>query len=206
MEKYGRLTIIRLIDVAQDKRKRFLCECDCGTQTIVFAENLLSGHTKSCGCLKREIIAGGAHKTHGLSGTRIYRIWKGMRKRCNNPNDSNYSKYGGRGIKVCPEWDSDFLSFYYWAMENGYDDSLSIDRIDNNGGYFPSNCQWENETRQANNRRNNRIVTIGEESHSIVEWSKIVGISTALIYKRIRDGTTEAEAIMKPKGINQWRR
>lgn len=205
MEKYGRLLIIRPIVMPDDDRKRFLCRCDCGTETVVFAENLYSGHTRSCGCLKREIIKDGAHKTHGLSNTRIYRIWKGMRKRCRNPNDSNYSRYGGRGIHVCcPEWDSDFLSFYCWAMENGYNDSLSIDRIDNNRGYYPDNCQWSNDSEQANNRRNNHMVTIDGESHSIVEWSKIVGISTVLIYKRIRDGMTETDAIMKPKGINQW--
>lgn len=204
MGKYGRLTIIRPLDVADDKKRRFLCRCECGIQTVVLAENLLSGHTKSCGCLKREIIGAGAHTTHGLSKTRIYRIWKGMRKRCRNPNDSNYPKYGGRGIRVCPEWDSDFLSFYFWAMESGYNDSLSIDRIDNNKGYSPDNCQWSNETKQANNRRSNRLATIDGETHSIIEWSKIYKISTVTIYKRIRQGMSETEAITTPRGVNQW--
>lgn len=204
MKKYGRLTIVRQLDISEDGKKRYLCKCECGKETIVFAENLLSGHTKSCGCLKKEIIEAGAHTTHGLSKTRIYRIWKGMRKRCKNPNDSNYHKYGGRGIKVCSEWDSDFLSFYYWAMENGYDDSLSIDRIDNNKGYSPDNCQWSSEARQANNRRSNHLVTIDNKTHSINEWSKIVGISTVVIYKRIKQGMTEVEAITKPRGVNQW--
>src|SRR5206468_9297058 len=89
---------------------------------------------------------------HGMKGTRLYTIWKGMRYRCLNPNNCNYHNYGGKGIAVCEEWQSSFLSFYNWSMENGYSDTLSIDRIDNNGNYEPSNCKWSNHSEQQINR------------------------------------------------------
>lgn len=202
--KYGRLTIIKPIII--NKRKCFLCKCECGKETIVLASNLFSGHTESCGCLKKAIIENGAHTIHGLSKTRIYRIWKGMRKRCQNPNDYGYYKYGGRGIEVCPEWNENFLAFYYWAIEHGYNDTSSIDRIDNDKGYSPDNCRWSDASTQANNRRSNHLVSIGGEIHSIAEWSKIVGISQVTIYRRMRQGMSEEEAITKPRGVNQWKR
>lgn len=120
-------------------------------------------------------------KTHGLTGTRIYRIWKCMRTRCNNPNRKDYKNYGGRGIKLCPEWDN-FLNFYEWAMANGYDDSLTIERIDVDKGYEPNNCCWITNKEQAKNKQDTLRLIYKGKPISAIELSKITGISKNTIY------------------------
>ena len=131
------------------------CSCDCGNVIRVSGIKLTNGHTRSCGCLRREGTRKASY-THGLSNTRLYRIWGNLKTRCLNPNSDNYEYYGGKGISVCNEWLHDFKAFYDWAMENGYADDLTIDRKDSDGDYCPLNCQWitqsENAIR-ANNKR-----------------------------------------------------
>lgn len=135
---------------------------------------------------------------HGMSHTRLFKSWVHMRERCYNPKDKRYSQYGGRGITVCDEWKNEFLPFYEWAMANGYDDNLTIDRIDVNKGYCPQNCRWADMRTQQNNRSNNHRLEYKGENHTINEWSRLVGIRRQTILRRIKDGWSVEDALTKP--------
>ena len=125
---------------------------------------------------------------HGMSHSRLHHIWNAMTQRCSNPKAISYKYYGGKGITVCDEWKSSFKSFYEWAMANGYADNLSIDRIDSNGNYEPSNCRWTTNKEQQNNTSYNHRLTYCGETHNITQWAEIIGISRMALYNRIRRG------------------
>lgn len=139
------------------------------------------------------------HLKHGMRHTRLYNIWRSMRQRCSNPNCINYHNYGGKGIKVCDEWNK-FEIFYEWAMANGYTEELTIDRIDVNGNYEPSNCKWSSYKEQANNKTNNRQIEFNGESHTLGEWSAIKGIKLATIWNRLKCGWSVEEALTRKVG------
>lgn len=149
--RFGRWIVLsQSQDVGNRKQIKWNCRCDCGSVKSVQAESLKNGASRSCGCLAREA----AHaKTHGMSKSRIYRIYRHMLNRCGNDKVDSFPLYGGRGIAVCAEW-GNFEEFYKWSQANGYADNLSIDRIDNNKGYGPNNCQWSSVVDQARNKRN----------------------------------------------------
>ena len=125
---------------------------------------------------------------HGKRHTRIYNIWRSMRQRCNNPNANRYYRYGGRGIKVCEEWENSFTAFYEWAVAHGYADNLTIERKNPNGDYEPSNCCWETYKKQANNKQNSRYITYNGKTYTLAEWADLTGIKKATIWARLKKG------------------
>lgn len=161
------------------RKTAWLCICDCGRRTTVAAENLVTGHTRSCGCSARK---------HGYARKeRLYAIWVGMRQRCRDKKAKNYPHYGGRGIAICPEWD-DYAAFREWAVSAGYQDDLTIDRIDVNGNYCPENCRWATVKDQANNTTRNRVITYRGEKMSMSRWAERLGISYEAMNRRIHRG------------------
>lgn len=183
-QRFGRLTVLNRAPDFGSGRKRvtmWRCQCDCGKTIDVRAHALRNGHTRSCGCLVPESHV----RTHGDSSSRLHRIWSAMKQRCKNPKSSAFDCYGGRGIRVCPEWDESYESFQVWAIANGYRDDLTIDRIDVNGNYCPENCRWVDMPTQSNNRRSSARLEYNGESHTIREWAEITGISDGTIRTRI---------------------
>ena len=166
------------------------CQCDCERKTIaiVRGDTLKLGQSTQCIYCARTIAAKEASKVlsiHKERYTRLYGIWAGMKNRCNNPNVPSYADYGGRGIIVCDEWKDSYETFRDWANANGYIDSLTIDRIDVDGDYEPSNCRWVTPKEQSNNRRSNKLITFNGETHNIHEWSEIIGINYHTLYNRL---------------------
>ena len=182
-ERYGRLTVVKE-DGKKGKNLLWLCKCDCGRYIHAIAYNLKNGHTKSCGCFAKEIKSE-VHSTHRGSSSRLFRVWQHMISRCSNKNVIGFKNYGGRGISVCEEWKKSYESFRDWSILHGYSEKLSIDRIDVNGNYEPSNCRWVNAKVQANNKRNNRLLTYMGKTQTLSQWSEEVNIPSITIKARI---------------------
>lgn len=186
-KKFNMLTVICL-----DSRNPvyWKCKCECGGITRVTTGNLTHGRVKSCGCLSHV-----GNPTHHLSHTKLYGKYAGILRRCYNKNEKSYKNYGGRGISVCKEWRDSFISFYDWAIKNGYKDGLTIDRIDNNGNYCPDNCRWVDNETQANNRRSNNLYTLNGVTKNLSQWCKDYDMSYSTVRKRIEIGWSFEDAI-----------
>lgn len=200
-KRFGRLVVL-----FQDKTSKigtkWYCMCDCGNKVSVFSVNLRKGNTNSCGCLQAELTSKRS-RIHGDGDghERLYRIWKAMKERCYYPKNIDYSMYGGRGIFVCDEWKSSYVTFKKWALQNGYEANKTIDRIDVNREYSPSNCRWATPLEQANNTRRNVHITYKGITKTVSEWSKETGINAHTLAGRKRSGWTDEECIEIPASI-----
>lgn len=168
-DRYGRLTITDKPTIGKWSKLHVRCICDCGNSTHVSFGSLTSGNTISCGCFRRETTRKRS-VIHGESNTHLFWIWCGIKNRCYNSNEPSFKNYGSRGISVCNEWRDNFTAFRDWAITNGYDDSLEIDRINNDGNYEPSNCHWVTHKENSRNTRRNHPLTAFGDTKSIAEW------------------------------------
>lgn len=202
-QRFSRLVIVKEVEhhkIPSGKyRRMFLCRCDCGSEIICSLANLTSGNTSSCGCLKRE-LASKNNGTHHQSKTRLYKCWLRMRNRCYREENENYAYYGGRGIKVCDEWKDSYETFAKWATENGYNDALTIDRIDCDGDYSPDNCRWITQKEQTRNTRGNTNVYIKDKVFSmhkftLSELCEILKVNYPLSVKRIYQYIKKRKAV-----------
>lgn len=196
-KRFGRLIVVSRAENGKGSRVRWLCRCDCGNKCVVYGYSLKSGNTRSCGCLRAETSKDKA-TTHGMSKTSLFHVWWAMMERCNNKNSNSYKNYGGRGISVCDEW-LDSTTFFDWALSNGYEEGLTIERIDVNDGYKPSNCKWVTKKEQARNKTNSFIVEIGGESKCLAEWCEIYEINYFTVHQRIAKlGWSPIKALTTP--------
>ena len=203
-KRFGRLVALRASEQRESKRHhrriQWFCRCDCGAEILKSSRHLLSGHTRSCGCLHSERTSAAAKRTHTKHGMRKsseYSAWQSMRQRCMNPRMIQYRDYGGRGIEVCARWLESFENFIE-DMGRKPTPRHSMDRIDPDGPYSPENCRWATPVVQARNQRLNRLVTFQGKTMSVAAWARRVRLPTRLLCKRLADGWSPGKAITTP--------
>lgn len=191
---FGRLNRIGPWFSIGKKERSAVCQCECGKLSVHRRKELVSGQAKSCGCLRREL-----RTTHGKTKTPEYRAWIHMISRCNNPKNRHYNDYGGRGITVCIRWQKSFGDFLE-DMGNRPETNMSIDRINNDQGYFKDNCRWATQSQQTRNYRRNRLLTIRGVTKCVAEWAEESGAAEEyLIRSRINSGATAESAVFGSK-------
>lgn len=192
-QRFGRLVALK--NVGKDNKYSLLweCICDCGNTVVVSSRELSREHRKSCGCLKETYKF-----KHGYSKHPLYDCWVSMKARCNNKRNPKYPSYGGRGITVCEEWENDFCSFLEWSLKNGYDEQLTLDRIDNNKGYYPENCRWTTRKVQQNNTRHNRYIEYNGETKTLSQWCELLNLKYSTMLNRFSHGYTAKQAFETP--------
>ena len=189
-QKYGRALVIKRVE-NKGRYVRWLCKCECGNEFVALTQHLRSGAVQSCGCLRKDIAIKKSktiNTKHGKHKTRLYKIWAAIKGRCYNQNNESYKNYGARGITICKEWENNYSAFETWANDNGYNDTLTIDRIDVNGNYEPSNCRWATRQEQQNNRRVNHYIEYQGEKRTVAEWARKLGIKKNTLDGRINKG------------------
>lgn len=186
-QKFGKLVVLEKIAQAKGHAK-YKCLCECGKENIVNSQNLKRGKTKSCGCGEVKNRENNWKKItkHGLSDHPLYITWNGMKARCYNQNSEKYPVYGARGIIVCDEWKDNFEAFYNWAIKNGWEEGLTIDRRDNDGIYEPNNCRFADDEIQSNNKSTSVYITFNGEKKTIAQWAKHFNMPQYLIGQRLR--------------------
>lgn len=196
--KFTRLTVMSLVRTDKGYNKRYLCKCSCGNHHIVIGNNLKQGHIKSCGCLRKEIVAirsttHGQTKHRKLSNT--YQSWKTMKRRCLVETSSDYPRYGGRGITVCERWQK-FENFL--ADMGKRPKGKTLDRIDNDRGYFPENCKWSTPKEQARNRKTNRLIQYKGKIKTLLEWAETAKLNYSTLQTRLKRGWSIEKSLTTP--------
>lgn len=201
-KRYGRLTVIKEVERIRYPSgipdRMWECVCDCGNIFRCNSGRLRSGNTKSCGCLRKEMASKKSYK-HGGSKTKLYRIWDEMNGRCHCETNKAFKNYGARGIIVCDEWRNDFSAFRLWAISNGYQEGLTIERVNNNGNYSPDNCKWIPRSDQPRNRRNCHLITYNGETKTLSEWSRELHVDRECVRNKekiLGDWTQAIEAVL----------
>lgn len=207
-KRFGLLTVQSFAYYSKKSKKNYWnCLCACGNTTQVSVVNLTSGTTKSCGCyadyVRRQWIKNKKRVTKynvpaNSSNTKLYSSYIHMRNRCCNPNCDSYKYYGARGISICKEWLDNPQSFFDWALKNGWEENLSIDRIDVNGNYEPSNCRWANDKTQANNTRRNKYITYKNQTRTLSQWAEILKMNRHSLGGRLLKGWSVEKAFTTP--------
>jgi hypothetical protein len=165
----------------------WLFQCSCGKLIENRKNRVMSGNSKSCGHLLIQFNK--STKTiHGKTNSRLFNIWRGMKARCYNKNNKDYIRYGGRNIKIYQEWKQDFKVFYYWSINNGYQDNLQINRIDNDDDYKPNNCNWVTSKENSNNKRNSKLITYNNRTQTLSQWAEELNINRTTLSERFRHG------------------
>lgn len=194
-QRFERLTVLGIDTKSGDGRLRWICQCDCGETRTLRATVLMSGRIKSCGCRRIEVI-GILRRTHGQTRTPEWRSWRSMRGRCLNPRDRAFPDYGARGITICKEWDS--FEQFYADMGDRPSSGHSLGRIDNDAGYSPSNCRWENRIQQNRNTRRNRKYAFDGRTLTTAEWSEEMGVPYHVLHDRLTNGWPIERALTQP--------
>lgn len=208
--KIGKLKVLERVGYTGKNNDRIAwkCRCDCGKIIVKSSGDLKRKNVKMlhCGCLRGMTVKHGHMVKHEKSKTRLYKIYNGMKSRCYCENFTDYQDYGGRGIYMSDEWlgENGFENFYKWAVNNGYSRELSIDRIDVNGNYEPSNCRWADDIMQANNKRNNHYLVYDGRKQTIAQWAREYGMSYSMLCNRIRRGWSIEDALLTPNLGRGW--
>jgi len=205
-QKFNRLTAVKRDGLTSDGHSAWIFKCECGNLTRTRKDQVTNGKIKSCGCFMRETSRNLciSRSTHGMYGTRIYKEWDSMKYRCNPKNIRNRKNYYDRGIRVCAEWQHDFMNFYSWAMANGYRDDLTLDRINVNGIYEPSNCRWVPMREQYRNRTDNTYVEINGEVKILADWAYENGLGRTTICDRYKRGDRGKDLIRPIWSRSKW--
>lgn len=208
-QRFGKLIAIRRSSKSNCGKWKWLCKCDCGNYKEIDIHQLLrtdKPSTKTCGKCKKSMVGTKSYK-HGMSGSRLYQCYKLMKNRCYNSHNIRFHLYGGRGIVVCDEWlgENGSSNFIQWALNNGYEDNLTLDRIDNNKGYSPENCRWATRKEQSNNLRTNRRFVLNGKEYTLSQIADMYNINYDLLHSRIRNNWDIEKAIITPN-LNNWRK
>lgn len=199
-KKYGLLTVLKEAESESYKTTMVECFCDCGNITVKSIYKITTGHTSSCGCFKYHHNQDNI--THGLTKHPLYRRWANMVQRTEYPKSNRYHVYGARGIKICVEWRKDFKKFYEWAIANGWNENMQIDRINNDGDYCPSNCRIVTPKENMNNTSKNRNFVINGQTFNLTQLATLHNMTPSRLWARLNKGWNLDTALNKP--LKKW--